>query len=57
MRKRNMKMHIYWCQQKSEPRGRYSASYSRKTNILNVELRVRPWNYTSAAAQIKHGSP
>ena len=37
-----------------ELRGRNSASYSHKTNILGYELWIRLWNYVSAATQAKY---
>ena len=36
-------------------RGRNSAYYDYKTNILDFELRVGPWNCMSAETQAKHG--
>ena len=40
-----------------ELRGKNLACNSRKTNILDLELRVGSWNYMSASKQMKHSLP
>ena len=40
-----------------ELRGKNSAYYSHKTNILDLQLRVGSWNYMSASKQMKHSLP
>ena len=50
---------LYWifisAYKEHELTGRISVCYSRKTNILDFELRVEPWNYMRAATQMKPG--
>ena len=49
-------MHIDWCLKGlNRLRGRNSACYSSKKNILGLELRVGPLNYISTVTQMRHG--